>query len=371
MVLTTAQVKAIASGNQHLMQRVLLELNLIKLERLRAAYYNNRSAMRYELSYLPDQIKTTRSEIDWHQETLAIRQPPLLDDDFAIRLKKTFKDEHFTVIPKRQDAGRLLRHLSSLASSALNKAKRGSQIHEHVGMYRGFNVFLHGSSDIFQLNSLFNGNIEIQLYPDNGARPYYASLTDTDVGIIQSIDHQLRSIETYLDDATNRKLRLDKKLADLQNEVTQPWKHLTEYRQMRHQYEQLAIQLHSQGINVESAVRFTNLTDEELATAPDDSLPTQPQPVYAVQTNQRNPFTGREPDLITAPNDPRKTIPQFTTSARTSTDLANVEDSHDTKDTTNTTPHTPPTHIHHHTAHQLGFDFLFVEHEPQSHLHPQ
>jgi N12 class adenine-specific DNA methylase len=373
MVLTTAQVKAIASGNPQVMQRVQLELNLIKLERLRAAYYNNRSAMRHELSYLPDQIKSTQSEIDWHQQTLAIRQPPLLDDDFAIQIKKTFKDEHFTVISKRQDAGRLLRHLSSLASSALNKAKRGSQIHEHVGMYRGFKIFLHGSSDIFQLNSLFNGNIEIQLYPENETRPYYASLTDTDVGIIQSIDHQLRSIETYLDDATNRKLRLDKKLADLQNEVTQPWKHLTEYRQMRHHYEQLAIQLHSQGINVESAVRFTNLTDEELAAAPDDTLPTQPQPVYAVQTNQRNPFTGREPDLIIAPNDPRQTIPQFNTSAQTLTDVANIEDSHDTKDKTNTTPQPPPTHIQHRTpgAHQLGFAFLFIEHEPQAHVHPQ
>jgi hypothetical protein len=120
-------------------------------------------------------------------------------------------------------------------------------------------------------------------------------------------------------------------------------------------------------------VRFTNLTDEELAAAPDDTLPTQPQPVYAVQTNQRNPFTGREPDLIIAPNDPRQTIPQFNTSAQTLTDVANIEDSHDTKDKTNTTPQPPPTHIQHRTpgAHQLGFAFLFIEHEPQAHVHPQ
>jgi N12 class adenine-specific DNA methylase len=367
MVLTTAQVKAIASGNPQVMQRVQLELNLIKLERLRAAYYNNRSAMRHELSYLPDQVKSTQSEIDWHQQSVAIRQPPLLDDNFAIRLKKTFKDEHFTVITKRQDAGHLLRHLTSLASSAINKAKKGSQVHEHVGAYRGFNIFLHGFSDIFQFNSLFNANIEIRLYPENGARPYYAAITDTDAGIIQSIDHQLRSIDNYLHDATTRKHRLEKKLADLQNEVTQPWKHLTEYRQMRRHYEQLAIELQSKGISVESAVRFTNLTAEELAVAPEHTFPQQPQPIYTIQTNNRNPFTGREPDLIIAPNDPRKTLTQSTSSVGT---LTTIPLTTSANEALFTTPDKTPTPINLDRVVQLGFDFLFFEHEPQAELHP-
>src|SRR5260370_41038877 len=108
MALTAAQVKAVGSGNPQVMQRVQLELNLIKLERLRAAYYNNRSSMRYELRYLPDQVNRTQSEIDWHQQALTARQAPLLEDNFAIRLKKTYQDKEFTVITKRQDAGRSL-----------------------------------------------------------------------------------------------------------------------------------------------------------------------------------------------------------------------------------------------------------------------
>ena len=150
MVLTTAQVKAIASGNPQVMQRVQLELNLIKLERLRAAYYNNRSSMRHELSYLPNRVNIHQTEIDWHKQALTKRQPPLLDDRFAIRLKKTLADESFALVDKRQEAGRILRHLSSLASSALNKATPGTYIHEHVGNYRGFNLFLHTNANIFQ-----------------------------------------------------------------------------------------------------------------------------------------------------------------------------------------------------------------------------
>lgn len=364
MVLTTAQVKAIASGNPQVMQRVQLELNLIKLERLRAAYYNNRSSMRHELSYLPHHITSTQTEIDWHQQSLATRQPPLLDDNFAISLKTTFQDERFSPITKRQDAGRILRHLSSLAASALNKAKRGSQIHEHVGMYRGFDIFLHGASDIFQLNQLFNANIEIRLYPVNRARPYYASITDTDVGIIQSIDHQLRSIETYLDDATTRKTRLDKKLADLQHEVDQPWKHLPEYRQLRHRYEQLAIQLQKEGISVDSAVTFTSLTPEELAVAPDLALPQQAQPVFTLQTDNRNPFTGREPDLIIAPHDPRKSVTHSTVA--TSATMPLTTSSNDMI----IPPDVSPLPIDLDNVVQLGFDFLFFERDPQLELRP-
>jgi N12 class adenine-specific DNA methylase len=371
MVLTTAQVKAIASGNPQVMQRVQLELNLIKLERLRAAYYNNRATMRHELSYLPNLVNICQTEIDWHKQALTARQPPLLDNTFAIRLKKTLTDQSFALINERQEAGRTLRHLSSLAASALNKAKSGTDIHEHVGNYRGFNLFLHTNSNIFQINSLFTDYIEIHLVPENetrpyGVRPYTAAITDTDVGIIQSIDHQLRSIDQYLGDATSTHTRLTKKITDLQNEVSQPWKHLTDYRQMRHDYEQVAIELQSKGITVESAVRFTNLTEEELAVVPLNTLPQPTQPVYLIQTNTRNPFTGREPDLIIAPNDPRNTLTQ-THPVGT---LATVPLSTPANDSFFNTPDVTPEPINLDRVLQLGFDFLFVDGEPQPHLHP-
>jgi hypothetical protein len=371
MVLTTAQVKAIASGNPQVMQRVQLELNLIKLERLRAAYYNNRASMRHELSYLPNQVNIYQTEIDWHKHALTLRQPPLLDDRFAIRLKKTLADKSLALVDKRQEAGRILRHLSSLAASALNKANPGTYIHEHVGNYRGFNLFLHTNSNIFQINSLFTDYIEIHLVPENetrpnGVRPYTATITDTDVGIIQSIDHQLRSIDQSLADATSAQKRLNKKITNLQNEVSQPWKHLADYRQMRHHYEQLAIELQSKGISVESVVRFTNLTEEELAAAPLSTLPQQ-QPVYTIQTTNRNAFTGREPDLIIAPHDPRKTLAKSTHSLETLATIPLPTASHDSFFTT---PDVTPTPINLDRVCQLGFDFLFAEGEPQPELHP-
>jgi hypothetical protein len=135
---------------------------------------------------------------------------------------------------------------------------------------------------------------------------------------------------------------------------------------MRHYYEQLAIELQSKGINVESAVRFTNLTEEELAAAPPNTLPQQPQPVYAIQPNNRNPFTGREPDLIIAPSDPRKTIPQLTHSIATLV----IPSTTSSNDIIIATPDVTPAPINLDRVVQLGFDFALFEREPQPELHP-
>ena len=132
---------------------------------------------------------------------------------------------------------------------------------------------------------------------------------------------------------------------------------------MRHDYEQVAIELQSKGITVESAVRFTNLTEEELAVVPLNTLPQPTQPVYLIQTNTRNPFTGREPDLIIAPNDPRKTLTQ-THSVGT---LATIQSANDSFFNT---PDVTPEPINLDRVLQLGFDFHFVEGEPHPQLHP-
>jgi len=114
-------------------------------------------------------------------------------------------------------------------------------------------------------------------------------------------------------------------------------------------------------------VRFTNLTEEELLAAPEENLPKQPQPVYAIQTEERNPFTGREPDLILAPHDPRRPstqLPGWLTSpfeviSSEKPDSANI-----------TIPNQDPARIHYDPiTNQIGFDFLVLEHDSQAELH--
>src|SRR5207237_1767014 len=133
-----------------------------------------------------------------------------------------------------------------------------------------------------------------------------------------------------------------------------------EYREMRHHYEHLSIQLPSQRINVDSAVRFTNLTEEELLAAPEENLPKQTQPVYAIQTEERNPFTGREPDLILAPHDPRRPSTQLPDSLSSPFEVISSE----TPDSANITiPNQNPAPIHYDPiTNKFAFDFLILDH---------
>ncbi len=136
---------------------------------------------------------------------------------------------------------------------------------------------------------------------------------------------------------------------------------------MRHHYEHLAIQLQSQGINVDSAVRFTNLTEEELLAAPEENLPQQTQPVYAIQTAERNPFTGREPDLILAPHDPRRPSTQLPDSLSSPFEVISSKKS---ASANITIPIQNPARIHYDPiTNQIGFDFLSLEHDSQAKLH--
>jgi hypothetical protein len=85
MVLTVAQVKAIASGNPMVQRRIELEVKLVKLDRLRAAYYNNRAAMRADLEELPQTIAAQEAELEGHERAVMARQP-LEEDKFSITL---------------------------------------------------------------------------------------------------------------------------------------------------------------------------------------------------------------------------------------------------------------------------------------------
>ena len=80
MVLTAAQVKAIASGNPEVMRKVGLEVELVKLDKLRAAHYQSQRELRFTLSTLPGQIAWKDKEIAGHQAALARRESHVLPD---------------------------------------------------------------------------------------------------------------------------------------------------------------------------------------------------------------------------------------------------------------------------------------------------
>ena len=58
--LTYAEIKAIASGNPAVMEKVKIDTEIRKLDQLRAVHLNQQHSIRWQLRSLPEQISKTR-----------------------------------------------------------------------------------------------------------------------------------------------------------------------------------------------------------------------------------------------------------------------------------------------------------------------
>jgi hypothetical protein len=302
MVLTVAQVKAIASGNPMVQRRIELEVKLVKLDRLRAAYYNNRAAMRADLEELPQTITAQEADLEGHEQAVMARLP-LEEDKFSITLKKKLGDAETISFDKRERAGAHIRYLAELLLDELRRGAGRGSLTEEVGTYRGFkvSVYISGNSRFVGTSSLFNFQSEIHLRASDGGTCYIAQIGESNVGITQSIDYQLRHLEDRLEQTRAGLEMLRTRLTTVRAEVDKPWAHAAEYRRLRKEYEAMGEALQAEGIEVERSTTFTAEegeaeTDntEEPHGAESAGMGTSEAASTDEIGSRRNPFTGLE-----------------------------------------------------------------------------
>jgi hypothetical protein len=302
MVLTVAQVKAIASGNPMVQRRIELEVKLVKLDRLRAAYYNNRAAMRADLEELPQTIATQEAELEGHERAIKARQP-LDEDRFNITLKSKLGEAETVSFDKRERAGAHIRYLANLLLDQLRRGAGRGSLTEEVGTYRGFSVsvYVSGNSRFAGTSSLFNFQSEIHLRAPCGSTCYVAQIGESNVGITQSIDYQLRHLEDRLEQTHAGLEMLRSRLATVIAEVDKPWVHSAEYRRLRKEYDAMGAALQAEGIEVERSTTFTaDYGEAEAGDAEDDHGTERAASISATTAStddlgaRRNPFTGLE-----------------------------------------------------------------------------
>lgn len=312
MVLTVAQVKAIASGNPAVQKRIELEVKLVKLDRLRAAFYNNRAGLRLDLEELPGRIAAQEAELRGHEEAIRARRP-LEEDLFRITLNKNLGNAKSMAFDKRERAGAHLRLLADLLMDRVRRGLSGTSLIEEVGIYRGFKVFVSvsGNSRFAHHSTLFNFQSEIHLRANDGGNLYAAQIGESNVGITQSIDYQLRHLEDRLEQTRAGLEMLVTRLATVRVEVDKPWAHSTEYRRLRRQYEEMGAALQSAGLEIESNTTFTADEGEEssegasggytLDSATEEAKDAPPDDLGM----RHNPFTGLEdfPIIVSESND--------------------------------------------------------------------
>jgi len=260
--------------------------------------------MREELEQLPIEIAMKRAELVAHRKATKARQPQR-EDAYEIRLQQNIgnapEDKTLLRLDKRERAGAHIRFLSELVVDRLRRNTAHRQVTEEIGSYRGFRLFVHasGNARLAQASSLFNFQTELRLYPETATGQdvssvfYIAQIGESNVGITQSIDWQLRHLEDKAEQTAAMITTLEARLASIRDEVERTWAHAREYRRLRRAYEGMGTQLQADGVAVETNTTFTGEAEDEDDVV-DEGQDEQTTSASDETAMRQNPYTGLE-----------------------------------------------------------------------------
>ena len=203
--LSYAEVKALATGDDRIREKMDLDVQVAKLKMLKA----NHTSMQYEmqdkaLKYYPQQMAETKLFIEALGKDLPIVQAhPVKDDAFTM----TVMGQTYT---ERKEAGEAI----IKACLMINTPK---QLFD-LGEYRGFPMQLH--FDGFKYKITLKQNLT-----------YSAELADDPVGNVTRINNALEGMAEKIEQHEARLVRLESELKNAQEEAERPFPKEDELRQ--------------------------------------------------------------------------------------------------------------------------------------------
>ena len=205
--LTFAEIKAIASGNPLVMEKVRVDTEIRKLDALRASHQNQLYRVTREVSELPFSVERSRQLIVQIQADIALR-----DRNETESFSMTIGNRTFTGKGAREEAANALTYLVMTW-----KDDESRQVRAH---FRGFDIVSQGKRPSFlesdPIPSLFV----------RGTGAYSASLNPANpMGTIQSIEYTLRSLERAAEREQESLHRLEANLAAFRRELAKPFEH--------------------------------------------------------------------------------------------------------------------------------------------------
>lgn len=265
LVMTAAQIKAIASGNPQIVEKVATEVELTKLERLYSVWSAGRARMRRQLETMPSLLDSTAREIAGHQQAIATRDQNS-GDDFVIDLKKDVSSEEEDIV--FSDRGRAGAHLRQLCFGILREARIAGRISKAIGSYRGFEIVVRASGrHVDALSSLFS-EVDTFLRVGEGGAAYSFNLGDSDVGIIQSMDAQLRGIDGKLEKALASQRELEHRRHLITAELSKGWEPAGRYQELKQRLNVLNQSLAQSGGEIEPSPELSSLDEDAFQPVP-------------------------------------------------------------------------------------------------------
>jgi sorbitol-specific phosphotransferase system component IIA len=260
LVMTAAQIKAIASGNPQILEKVAVEVELTKLERLYSAWIASRQRLRGQMESLPAHLESVAREIASHQKAIATRDRNE-HDEFTIELRRSNTSEEIFTFTDRGRAGA---HLRQLCFAVDRESRSRGAITRGIGRYRGFEIVARASDrQLDALSSLFS-EINLFLRASEGEMSYGVSLGESDTGVIQSMDAQLRGLESRLEKSLAAQRELEHRQKQITIELGKGWEPAGKYQELKLRLGAINQSLIESGAEIEASPELSNLVEDAL-----------------------------------------------------------------------------------------------------------
>jgi hypothetical protein len=208
--LTYAEIKAIASGNPAVMEKVKVDTEIRKLDQLRASHRNQQYSIRQQLNSLPSEIRERRERIE------------RLSADIATRDANSAEEFSMTV-GSRVYAGKGAREEAAAALGGVVLSWRDDQSLQVRGAFHGFEILSRGRGGALIISSDDERPPELFV---RGAVMYKAQLNaENPLGTMQSIEYALRGLDKVVADERERADRAEKALRDFEEQAGRPHEH--------------------------------------------------------------------------------------------------------------------------------------------------
>lgn len=215
--LTYAEIKAIASGNPAVVEKIKIDTEIRKLDQLRSVHLNQQRQIRWEIRAMPGQIAEAKERLTEIQQDIAMRNA----SDGA---------EFTMTVGNRVFSGKGAREEAAKALTYAILSWRDDPTVQSRGRFRGFEILSKGKTGGFGMLH------EEERVPElfiRGRGTYSANLNATNpVGTVQSIEHTLRSLDKLAVDQQSRLSHAEKELTDYQTQSERPFEYEERLRQL-------------------------------------------------------------------------------------------------------------------------------------------
>jgi len=255
MVITAAQVKAIATGNPRILEKVSVEVELSRLSRLYIVWRNGRRDLKWELQSLPGKAHEAGLRVAYHRQAVAVRdqQKQGGGESFTIDLRRSLRNDQLATFDKRAQAGEHLEKLRRQVESLVSLEPH------RLGSYRGFEIFAQRRpSGIEGLYDPVEGFLRLP----GGHFRYAFGFSDSAQGTLQSIDAGLRKLDSHLESALRDQAEIRRKQGQIEKALSSGWEYAGKYQEFREKLKRVNRSLRESGSQVDDKQEFAVLDPE-------------------------------------------------------------------------------------------------------------